>query len=396
MIYLDSNATTKVHPEVVEVMLPYYSEFYYNPSSGYKEGKIVKAAIDAAREQLAKLIGASGDEMIFTSGGTESNSMALRSLAKFANEAGKKTIITGEIEHSAVLRVCDDLVKEQGFKLVKIGVNEKGVYCLDELEKELASDDVGFVSLMLTNNETGVIQPIKEAAILAHLAKVPLHSDAIQAIGKLEVDVDDLGVDYLSISGHKFHAPKGVGALYVKKNRRVMPMLLGGGQERGLRSGTENVAPIVGIGKAAEIMMQYLNDEAQSTKTRQLRDTLYQLISAEVTGVSENGDVENRTTNTLHISIEGCEAAGMLILLNEYGVACSSGSACMTGKQQPSHVQKAMGYSDVKANSSLRLSLSLFTTEEEVELAAQKIIKAANKLRMVQGATGVGPVVVYT
>lgn len=396
MIYLDSNATTQVHPQVVEAMLPFYTEFYYNPSSGHKGGKLVKEALQVARQQLAQLIGAEADEMVFTSGGTESNSMALRSLAKFAREAGKKKIITGEIEHSAVLRVCDDLAKEEGFEVIKIGVNEKGVYSLEQLKQALSGDDVGFVSLMLTNNETGVIQPIKEAAELSHSAQVPFHTDAIQTIGKLELDVEDLGVDYLSISGHKFHAPKGVGALYVKKNRRISPMLLGGGQERGLRSGTENVAPIIGMGKAAVIMMQYLKEEKTSAKTLQLRDQLYQLISTKVTGVLENGDIANRTANTLHISIEHCEAAGMLILLNEYGVACSSGSACMTGKQQPSHVQKAMGYSDARANSSLRLSLSMFTTEEEVTLAAEKIIKAAQKLRMVQGATGVGPVVVYT
>lgn len=393
VIYLDSNATTQVHPQVLEAMLPYLSDVYFNPSSGYRAGKKVKDALAEARAQLAECIGADVDEVLFTGCGTESNSMALRSLATLSS--GKK-IITGAIEHSAVLRVCEDLAEGEGFEVLALGVDAFGVYDLKQLEEWLSGGDVAFVSLMLTNNETGVIQPIKEAASLSKAAGVPMHTDAIQSIGKMSVDVKDLDVDFLSISGHKFHAPKGVGALYAKRNIRLKPLLLGGGQEKGRRSGTENVASIIAMGKAASIMKDYLADECQHNKTAQLRDLLFELISAELEGVHLNGHPDQRAGNTLHVSFDRCEAAGLLILLDEYGVACSAGSACMTGKQQASHVQKAMGFTDARANSSLRLSLSIFTTEEEIRTAATKIVKAVQKLRKVQGGSGVGPVVVYT
>ncbi len=372
-------------------MLPYLSDQCYNPSSGYRAGKVVKAAVDAARDQVAELIGAASDEVIFTGCGTESNNMVLYSMAE--HTSGKK-IVTGEIEHSAVLRVCEYLVESEGYELLKVGVDAGGVYNLAQLKEYLKSGDVAFVSLMLANNETGVIQPIKEACALAHEHGVPFHTDAIQAVGKIVVDVKDLGVDFLSVSGHKFHAPKGVGALFIRSGVRILPMMRGGGQERGWRSGTENVASIVGLGKAAELMQEKLADS--HGPVAELRDYLQERLSKEIEGVTVNGNLALRTANTLHVSFDHCEAAGLLILLDEYGLACSAGSACMTGKQKPSHVQKAMGFSDKQANSSLRISLSILSTKEEMDVAFEAIAKAVKKLRSVQGGSGVGPVMIYT
>jgi len=395
MIYLDSNATTQVHPDVLEAMLPFLTNQCFNPSSGYRASKPVKQAIGNAREQVASLVNAEPESIIFTGCGTESNNMVLESLAACGLEAGATRIIVGAIEHSAVLRVSEHLAEEHGFEIVKIGVGEDGRYDLNQLAEELEKGHVAFVSLMWANNETGIVQPIKEACELAHSHAVPFHSDAIQAVGKTIVDVQDVPVDFLSISGHKFHAPKGVGALYMRKGVRLNPLLRGGGQEGGYRSGTENVASIVGLGKAAAIMKECL-DADQHAEVRRLRDLLQDRLLAEVDGVQVNGNHEYRTANTAHLAFDDCEAAGLLILLDEYGVACSAGSACMTGKQQPSHVQKAMGFSDERAKSSLRISLSIMTTEEEVNQAVEAIKKAVRKLRSVQGTSGVGPVVVYT
>ena len=352
----------------------------------------MRDALGIARQQLADLVGADVEELVFTGGGTESNNMALTSLAKLTK--GKR-IITGQIEHSSVLNVCEQLAEEQGYEVLKVGVTEAGVYDLSSLEKFLEQGEVAFVSLMLANNETGIKQPIQEACKIAHAYGVPFHTDGIQAVGKTAVDVHQLGVDFLSISGHKFHAPKGVGALYIKSGMRFTPLVRGGGQEAGRRSGTENVASIVALGKAAQIMTKKL-EGGDHLPVAKLRDQLQETLCSSIEGVEVNGDESLRTANTLHVSFEGCEAAGLLILLDEYGVACSAGSACMTGKQKPSHVQKAMGFSDKKANSSLRISLSIFTTEEEVIEAAASVKKAVEKLRKVQGGGGVGPVVIYT
>jgi len=392
MIYLDSNATTQVHPEVLQAMLPYLSDQCYNPSSGYRAGKQVKAAIETARKQLASLIGADAREIYFTGCGTEANNAVLYSLAGMCGE--NLRIVTSEIEHSAVLRVCEHLT-ERGFIIDKVGVDVGGRLDLDAWEKAVTADGVAFATLMWANNETGIIQPIAEACAIAKAAKVPFQTDAIQAVGKTPVNVRDVPVDFLSISGHKFHAPKGIGALYVKSGLRFEPMLRGGGQESGFRSGTENVASIIGMGKAAEIMQQKLDEDGHSGVAH-LRDHLESILQDKLEGVVVNGAVEYRAANTAHLAFENCEASGLLILLDEYGVACSAGSACMTGKQQPSHVQKAMGFSNERANSSLRISLSIFTTKEEIEAAATQIIKAVNKLRSVQGGGGVGPVVIYT
>ncbi|MFT5906519.1 MAG: cysteine desulfurase [Cryomorphaceae bacterium] len=392
MIYLDSNATTQVHPEALEAMLPYLTDQCYNPSSGYRAGKQVKQAIETAREQVASLIGADSRDIYFTGCGTESNNAVLYSLSGMCGE--NRRIVTSEIEHSAILRVCEHLA-EKGFIIDKVGVDAGGRLDLAAWEKAVSKESVAFATVMWANNETGIIQPIEEACAIAKAVKVPFHTDAIQAVGKTPVNVREVPVDFLSVSGHKFHAPKGVGALYIKSGLRFDPMFRGGGQEHGVRSGTENVASIIGMGKAAEIMLNKLSADGHSG-IAELRNSLESILLENLDGVQINGAVEHRTANTLHLAFDDCEASGLLILLDEYGVACSAGSACMTGKQQPSHVQKAMGFSNERANSSLRISLSIFTTKEEIEQAAKCIIKAVNKLRSVQGGGNVGPVVIYT
>lgn len=392
MIYLDSNATTQVHPSVVEAMLPYLRDQWHNPSSGYRAAKVVRDGLQRAREQVASLIGAKPDEIVFTGCGTESNNSALMSLARSVGPG--KRIVTSAIEHSAILRVCEDLAR-RGYVVEMVPVDTDGRLDLAAWEAAIQLPDVGFATLMWANNETGVIQPVAEACAIAKAAGIPFHSDAIQAVGKIEIDVKSLEIDFLSLSGHKLHAPKGVGALYVRKGVMFEPYLRGGGQEQGRRSGTENVASIIGLGEAASLAQQTLTQPAHA-EVGKLRDHLEARLLAELDGVQRNGSHSHRLKNTSHLSFDRCEAAGLLILLDDYGMACSSGSACMTGKQKPSHVQKAMGFSDARANSSLRISFSIFNTLEETNAAVEMIKKAVTKLRSVQGPNGVGPVVVYT
>ncbi|MDA0766789.1 MAG: cysteine desulfurase family protein [Verrucomicrobia bacterium] len=391
MIYLDSNATTQVHPEVVEAMLPFLTTHCHNPSSGYRAGKFVKKAVEAAREEVAALIGAKAEEIAFTGCGTESNNMVLKSLARVVGRKNSR-VVTSAIEHSAVLRPCEAM-EAVGFEVLRCGVDEEGRLRVDEFAELVDASRPGFASVMWANNETGVTQPIAEACAIAKEAGWGFHTDAIQAVGKIPVDVREVPVDFLSISGHKFHAPKGVGALFLREGLRFEPMLRGGGQEGGRRSGTENVASIVGLGKAAALMREGLERDGHA-EVRRLRDHFEERLVGEIEGVRLNGSREHRAGNIVHASFERCEAAGLLILLDEAGVQCSAGSACMTGKQQPSHVQKAMGYSDERARSSLRISLSIFTSAEEVDAAVEAVRKAVAKLRSVQGG-GVGPVVVY-
>lgn len=378
MIYLDANATTPLAPEVFEAMLPWLRDGFSNPSGSYAAAKSARRAIERAREQVAGLIGAQPGEIVFTGGGTESVNTALFSLDRLA---GQGTAVVSAIEHSAVLRWVD----AQPRAVVRVPVGADGRLLIDQFKQSI--DSAAYISLMAANNETGVIQPLQEAVELARERGLPIHSDAIQAVGKIRLDVKELGLDLLSISAHKIHGPKGVGALYVREGLRFVPLFQGGGQEQGRRSGTENVAGIVGMGAAAEWVM------AHEFKT--MRDHFEAIVLQEISGVSVNGSVDHRLANTSHLSFEGCDAAGLLILLDEAGLACSAGSACMTGKQMPSHVQLAMGISEVRAKSSLRFSFSRLNTLEEAVAAAGILKKAVEKLRRVQGA-GVGPVVVYS
>ena len=382
MIYLDANATTPVLPEVLDEMLPWLREGYANPSGSYAAAKLARRAIEQALAQESTLIGAGPEEIVFTGCGTESVNTALRSLDGLT---GQGSAVVSAIEHSAVLRCVENLTRDR--ELVPVDAGGR----LDLAAFATALDGAAFVSIMAANNETGVIQPLGEAAELARGRGVAFHTDAVQAVGKVELNVRELGVDLLSLSAHKFHGPKGVGALYVRRGLRFTPLLFGGGQESGRRSGTENTAGIVGMGAAASCAMGLLTPRPAAL----LRDAFEARVLAEISGVTVNGDVTHRLPNTSHLSFDRCDAAGLLILLDEAGVACSAGSACMTGKQRPSHVQLAMGIPEAQAKTSLRISFSRLNTLEEALAGADAVKKAVEKLRRVQGL-GVGPVVVYS
>lgn len=382
MIDLDANATTPLLPEVLEAMLPWLRGGHANPSGSYAAAKLARRAIDEARGQVAELIGAQSEEIVLTAGGTESVNTALFSLDRLAGEG---RAVVSAIEHSAVLRHVEK--QTRGCRLVAVDGGGR----LNTADLEAAMADAAYVSVMMANNETGVIQPIGEVVEIARRHRLPVHTDAIQAAGKMTIDVRALGVDLLSLSAHKFHGPKGVGALYVRNGLRFEPLLSGGGQESGRRSGTENTAGIVGMGAAAAMAKRYLTESNLSV----LRDAFESKVAAGIEGVIRNGDPSFRLPNTCHLSFDQCDAAGLLILLDEAGIACSAGSACMTGKQKPSHVQLAMGIPETQAKSSLRFSFSRLNTPEEAIAAADAVIKAVGKLRRVQGH-GVGPVVVYS
>jgi cysteine desulfurase len=385
MIDLDANATTQLLPEVLDAMLPWLREGYANPSGAYTAAKAARKAIEQARGQVAELIGAELEEIVFTGGGTESVNTALRSLDALV---GPGAAHVSAIEHSAVLRCVENLPRETQLATVNAG----GRLDIDAFALHL--EGAAFISIMMANNETGIIQPLREAAEIAHARGLPVHSDAIQAIGKIPVNVRETQVDLLSISAHKFHGPKGMGALYIRRGLKFKPLLWGGGQESGRRSGTENTAGIVGMGAAAVSAMRHLTHPPQIPMSA-LRDAFENGILAELSGVTVNGDRAHRLPNTSHLSFDGCDAAGLLILLDEFGIACSAGSACMTGKQRPSHVQLAMGIPEQRAKSSLRISFSRISTMEDALNAIQSVKKAVEKLRRVQGP-GVGPVVVYS
>lgn len=382
MIYLDANATTPLLPEVLEAMMPWLKDGYANPSGSHAAAKKARTAIEDARAQVAELIGASPEEIVFTGGGTESVNTALHSLNQLTGEGAA---VVSAIEHSAVLRCVDGFDREKKH----VRVDHGGRVDLGSLEDALGN--AAFLSIMTVNNETGVIQPVADASAMARRKGLPLHTDAIQAAGKIPLDVSELGVDLLSLSAHKFHGPKGVGALFVRKGLRFEPLLTGGGQESGRRSGTENTAGIVGMGMAAVCVRKYLDEPRDAS----VRDCFEMAVLQSTRGVTVNGDVHNRVENTSHLSFDGCDAAGLLILLDEAGIACSAGSACMTGKQKPSHVQLAMGIPEGRAKSSIRFSFSRLNTLEEARRAADAVAKVVAKLRSVQGP-GVGPVVVYS
>ncbi|MCP4349347.1 MAG: cysteine desulfurase NifS [Desulfobacterales bacterium] len=375
VIYLDNNATTQVAPEVKEEMLPYLTELYGNPSSMYSFAGQIARNIEESRSKVASLLGALPEEIIFTSCGTESDSTAIR--AAVASDPAKKHIITTRVEHPAVKNLGEYL-SENGYRVTFVPVDSKGRLDLDYFNKSL-TDDTAVVSMMWANNETGVIFPIQEIAGILNERGIVFHTDAVQAVGKVPIDVSKIGVDMLSISGHKLHAPKGVGVLYVRKGTKFSPFMIGGHQEHGRRGGTENVASIIAMGKACELAVAHMDEE--NTRVKQLRDKLENELLKRIPNASVNGDTENRLPNTTSIGFEYVEGESILLLMDEFGICASSGSACTSGSLEPSHVLRAMGVPFTSAHGSIRFSLSIYNTEDETDLVIEKLPPIIEKLR---------------
>lgn len=387
-IYLDNNATTMVDASVVAAMIPFFTEQFGNPSSMHSFGNQVGFAIKQARKQIQKLLGAEHDsEIIFTSCGTESDSTAILSALKAQPE--RNEIITTVVEHPAVLSLCEHLEKD-GYKVHYLKVDKKGRLDLDAYKK-LLSDKVAVVSVMWANNETGTLFPVLEMAELANAAGVMFHTDAVQAVGKIPMDLKASKIDMLSISGHKLHAPKGVGVLYLRRGVRFRPLLRGGHQERGRRAGTENAASIVALGKAAEMALEQMNFE--NTCVKAMRDRLEQGIVESISHCFVTGDPDNRLPNTCNIAFEFVEGEAILMLLNKQGIAASSGSACTSGSLEPSHVMRAMDIPYTAAHGSIRFSFSRYNTMEEVERVIEVMPAIMEKLRKLSPYwSGTGPV----
>jgi cysteine desulfurase len=381
IIYLDNNATTQVDPAVFEAMLPWLRDEYGNPSSVYSLGKRAAAAIDTAREQVASLINCAPGEIIFTSCGSESINSAILSAASI--DPDKTHIVTTAVEHSATIKLCEHLAR-RGYEITWLSVDSLGRLDPEKLERAIRPD-TALVTLLWANNETGVLFPIQEIARITNRRKVALHVDAVQGVGKLSLSVNDLGVQFLSLSGHKLHCPKGVGALYVNGRGRFTPWLRGS-QENGRRGGTQNVSSIVGLGKAAELASGHLGED--SCKAGTMRDRFEEAILESVPGAEVNGDRENRLPNTTNIAFEGIESEGALMLLDERGICCSAGSACTSGSVHPSHVLKAMGFSNHRARSSLRFSFGRFNTHEQVAFACAAVPEVIERLRRLSPAKG--------
>jgi len=375
-IYLDNNATTRVDPLVVDAMLPYFTEQFGNPSSLHSFGNRVGLALKKARMQVQALLGAAHDtEVIFTSCGTESDSTAILSALRAQPE--RREIITTVVEHPAILALCEHLEKE-GYVIHRLKVDGKGRLDLDEY-RGLLSERVAIVSAMWANNETGTYFPVKEMAELAHAAGVMFHTDAVQAVGKIPLELADSKIDMLSASGHKLHAPKGIGVLYLRRGSRFRPLLRGGHQERGRRAGTENSAAIVALGQAAEMALASM--EHENTEVRRLRDKLEAGVLAQVSHAFVTGDPDNRLPNTANIAFEYIEGEAILLLLNKFGIAASSGSACTSGSLEPSHVMRAMGIPYTAAHGTVRFSLSRYTTEAEIDRVIEVVPQVVAQLR---------------
>jgi cysteine desulfurase len=374
-IYVDNNATTQVNAEVLEEMLPYFRENYGNPSSMHTFGGDVAAEISKARERVAALINAEPEEIVFTSCGSESDSTAI--WAAIESIPDKKHIITSRVEHPAIKNLFEHLSKK-GYQVSFVPVDKKGNLDLDYLYEHLTAE-TAIVSIMWANNETGVIYPVDEIAAAVREKGVVFHTDAVQGVGKLEVDVKKTQVDMLSLSGHKIHAPKGVGALYLKKGTKFSPFLIGGHQEHGRRGGTENVASIVGLGKAAELAKQ--QRETTALKTSALRDKLEKNLLERIPHSMVNGDTKHRLPNTTNISYEYVEGEAILLMMNEFGICASSGSACTSGSLEPSHVLRAMGVPFTAAHGSIRYSLSDYNTEEEIDFIIEHTPPIIERLR---------------
>lgn len=375
VIYVDNNATTQVAPEVLEEMLPYFNEYYGNPSSMHTFGGMVEQKIVEARERLAGLLGASPDEIIFTSCGTESDSTAIR--AAILSNPAKKHILTSRVEHPAVKNLFEYLSKN-GYRVTFVPVDRKGRLDLDYLYENL-NEDTAIVSIMWANNESGVIFPIEEIGKVLKEKGIVFHTDAVQMVGKIPIDLKNVNVDMLSLSGHKLHGPKGIGALYVRKGTKYSPFLIGGHQEKGRRGGTENVASIIGLGKASELAAANLPDE--SSRVKRLRDKLETELVNRIANAIVNGDREHRLPNTTSIAFEYVEGESILLLMDEYGICASSGSACTSGSLEPSHVLRAMGVPFTAAHGSIRFSLSTYNTEAEIDFIIEKLPPIIERLR---------------
>ncbi len=372
--YFDNNATTCVAPEVVDAMIPFLRELWGNPSSAYAFGAQVHGHVEKAREQVAALVRADPKEVIFTSCGTEANNSAIHSALV---TTGKRHVVTTAVEHSANMNFGDYL-QRRGFEVTYLPVESDGSLDLHLLEKSIRPD-TAIVSVMYANNETGVVFPIEEVAAICRSKDTLCHTDAVQVPGKLKIDVKQLGVDFLSLSAHKLHAPKGVGMLYVKRRTKYTPYVIGGHQEKGRRGGTESVANIVAFGRAAELAMATLDDE--NTRVRALRDRLENFILTSIPNTVRNGAKEPRLPNTANIAFDFVEAEAVLLLLDQIGVCASSGSACTTGSLDPSHVLTAMGVKPMRARGSVRFSLGIYNTEAEVDYLIQHLPPIIQKLR---------------
>jgi len=381
-VYLDNSATTAMAAEVIEAMLPYFADEMGNAQSVHSFGQRAKAAVEKARREVAALINAAPAEIVFLSGGTEADNLALRGIAEAHGDHGRH-IITTKIEHPAVLASCEAL-EGAGYRVTYLSVSRNGIVSIDDMCQAI-SDDTILISVMLANNETGTIQPIEEIAAVITEARargldhLHFHTDAVQAVGKVPVDVKRLGVDLLSLSGHKIHGPKGIGALYVRKGTRLAKLLYGGHHERDRRAGTENVPGIVGLGRAAELARTQLDERI--SRMRELRDYIEQEVIARFRGVRVNGDRQQRVPNVSNMSFDGVDGESLLIALDLKGIAVSTGSACASGSLEPSHVLQALGLTREEVRGSLRFSLGAFNTRDEIDYAVSVLAETVTRLR---------------
>jgi len=374
-VYVDNNATTKVAPEVLEAMLPYFSEYYGNPSSMHFFGGQVQKKVNEAREKVADFLGADPSEIVFTSCGTESDNAAI--LGTLDSYPEKRHLITTRVEHPAIGNVFTYL-GQKGYRITELSVDREGRLDLDEL-RESITEETALVTIMYANNETGVIFPIEEIGEIVKEKRIPFHTDAVQAAGKIPLHMKKSKIDMLSISGHKLHAPKGIGVLYLRKGTRFSPYMMGGHQEKGRRGGTENVPYIIGLGKACELGKSHLGEE--NTRVKALRDYLEEKILEKIPNTLVNGERIHRLPNTLSVSFEYVEGESILLLLSDLGICASSGSACTSGSLEPSHVLRAMGVPFTAAHGSIRFSLSIYNTKEEMDYIIEHLPPIIQKLR---------------